>query len=593
MRAVARRLGLSQEDLGHGDAADLLWQRLMEKQDSWLLVIDNADDPQVLAGAGTCVADGRGWLRPVTGQTGMVLITSRDGSAASWGSWCHLHRLGMLLPGEAAAVLADHSGRHLRLGSADDAEMLAVRLGGLPLALKIVGSYLASAAAIPTAFTDVGTITTYEEYRKAMDAGRAEAVFMQPGKQLTEVEARTLIGQTWQLTLDRLEARQLPEARQVLRLLATFADAPVPYELLLNPRVLAANAVLRNVTGTRLWQAMTALYDFGLLEMSSAPPGSAEISVARLHPLVRDTSCPEAGSAERRAFLKVAARLLNQAVKFQGPEDPLSWPTLQTLAPHVDQVFRDLQAEPAFPHSATISAAYTMYLIARYRSAQGLRAQAEMDYRDVLEVQLRTLGPEDQHTLATRFAIAKEMASRGDHAAAEAEYRAVLEAELRVLGPDNSLTLSTQHQLAHAVAARGDHAAAEAEHRAVLEAAMRTLGPDHPTTLSTRHCLAHEIAARGDHATAEAEHRAVLEAELRILGPDHPHIVMTRRCLARDIAARGDHAAAEAELRDVLETHLRIFGPDHPFTLAARGDLAQEISARGDRAAAEPSSGTY
>ena len=587
MRAVGRRLGLSQEDLEHGDAADLLWQRLIAKRDSWLLVIDNADDPQALAGAGTYVADGRGWLRPVTGQTGMVLVTSRDGSAASWGSWCHRHRLGMLPPDEATAVLADHSGRHPRLGRAHDAEMLAVRLGGLPLALKIAGSYLASTVAIPTAFTDAGTITTYDEYRKAMDAERAEAVFMQPGEQMTQVEARTLIGQTWQLTLDRLDARQLPEARQILRLLATFADGPVPYELLLNPSVLAASAVLRNVTGTRLWQAMTALDDFGLLEMSSVPPGSAEISVAQLHPLVRDTSCPDAGTAERRAFLKVAARLLEQAVISRVPEHPLSWPILQLLAPHVDQIFHDLTAEPGCPRSAAISVAHTMYLIARYRSAQGLRAQAEADYRDVLEAQLRTLGPDHRDTLATRFGIAQEMARRGNHAAAEDEYRAVLAAEMRILGPDNSLTLSTRHQLAHEVATRGDHATAEAEHRSVLEAALRTLGPDHATTLSTRHCLAHEIAARGDHATAEAEHRAVLEAELRIFGPDHPHVVITRRCLARDIAARGDHTAAEAELRDVLETHLRIFGPDHPSTLAARGDLAHEIAARGDHATAE------
>ena len=47
--------------------------------DRWLLVVDNADDPQVLAGPGRSVAEGRGWLRPVTGQAGRVLVTSRDG----------------------------------------------------------------------------------------------------------------------------------------------------------------------------------------------------------------------------------------------------------------------------------------------------------------------------------------------------------------------------------------------------------------------------------------------------------------------------------------------------------------------------------
>ena len=164
--------------------------------------------------------------------------------------------------------------------------MLAVRLGGLPLALKIAGSYLASSAAIPAGFTDAGTITTYQRYREAMDAGQPVAALGQPSEQMTQVEVRTLINRTWELTLDRLDARQLPEARQVLRLLAVFADAPVPYELLLSPTVLADSLVFPGITGARLWQAMTALDDFGLLELSAAAPESAAIGV----------SCPAASA---------------------------------------------------------------------------------------------------------------------------------------------------------------------------------------------------------------------------------------------------------------------------------------------------------
>ena len=171
MRALGRRLGVSDADLEHGDAADVMWQRLEGRQDPWLLVFDNADDPQVLAGAGTCVAEGRGWLRPDTGQAGMVLVTSRDGTPASWGPWSRRHRLEMLPADPAAGVLADHAGHHPGLGSEQDARLLASRLGGLPLALKIAGSYLAEAAAIPAAFAGTGVIRTYREYRDAIQAG--------------------------------------------------------------------------------------------------------------------------------------------------------------------------------------------------------------------------------------------------------------------------------------------------------------------------------------------------------------------------------------------------------------------------------------
>jgi hypothetical protein len=75
MRALGRRLGLGDRDVEHGDAADRVWRALSRLDSRWLLVVDNADEPHVLAGAGASVAEGRGWLRPVTAGAGRVLVT--------------------------------------------------------------------------------------------------------------------------------------------------------------------------------------------------------------------------------------------------------------------------------------------------------------------------------------------------------------------------------------------------------------------------------------------------------------------------------------------------------------------------------------
>lgn len=324
MRALGRRLGVADAQLEHGDAADVIWRHLERRQDPWLLVIDNADDPRVLAGAGTGVAEGRGWLRPVAGDAGMVLVTSRDGSAASWGSWPRRHRLEMLPADPAAAVLADYAGHHPGLGGEEEARVLAGRLGGLPLALKIAGSYLAGAAQIPAAFADPGVIRTYRAYLDAVQGGELGVVFPVPGGQLTAEQARGLIGRTWELTLDLLDARPLPEARQLLRLLACLADAPIPYQLVLHPRTLTASPPFRDITGARLWQVLTALDDFGLLDLDAGSEPPAGIPVARVHPLVRDTSRPAAGP-DRLSYLELAARLLGRAARAGEtglPEDP-------------------------------------------------------------------------------------------------------------------------------------------------------------------------------------------------------------------------------------------------------------------------------
>ena len=398
MRAVGRRLGVPEADLEHGDAADVIWHCLAARQDRWLLVIDNADDPQLLAGAGRCVADGQGWLRPGTGPAGMVLVTSRDGAAATWGPWCQRYRLGMLSPGEAAGVLADHVGRHPGLGNDKDAQALAMRLGGLPLALKIAGAYLAASAAIPAAFADPGAIGTYRQYLAAVEAGPG-TVFPAAGGELTQEQARSLIGVTWDLTLDRLDARQLPEARHVLRLLATFADAPVPYQLLLAPAVLAGSPPLAGITGPRLWQALTALDDFGLIDLTPASQDPAALPAARLHPLVRDTSRPPAGTSEQMTMLGMAARLLTRAAAETGlPEDPAMWPAWQLLAPHAAHVFRSLTAEPDAPDDETAQAAYAAHMTARCGASQGLHAQAEAEYRAVLAARVRVQGADHPDT---------------------------------------------------------------------------------------------------------------------------------------------------------------------------------------------------
>ena len=500
MRALGRRLGVTDAELEHGDAADVVWRRLAGRAARWLLVIDNADDPRVLAGAGATVAEGRGWLRPLAGETGMVLVTSRDGNAASWGSWCSRHRLEMLPADPAAAVLADHAGRHPGLGGDRDARRLAARLGGLPLALKIAGSYLAEAAAVPAAFADSSMIRSYRQYLDALQGGDLAAVFPAGGGPLTDGQARGLIGRTWELTLDLLDARPLPEARPVLRLLACFADAPVPYQLLLHPATLAAGGPLRDITGSRLWQALQALGDFGLLDLD-APGQAARVPAARLHPLVRDASRPAAGP-ELAALTELAARLLKRAAAAQEtglPEDPPAWPAWQLLAPHSTAVFAALVAEPDASDDAVAAAAYAAYMTARYQAYQGLHAAAEAEYRDVLAARLRVLGPHHPDTLTTRHCIALEIAAQGNHPAAEAEFRDVLAAKLRVLGPDHPSTLTTRHEIALEVAQQGNHPAAEAEYRDVLAARLRALGPDHPSTLATRHQIALEIAQQGNH----------------------------------------------------------------------------------------------
>ena len=79
-------------------------------------------------------------------------------------------------------------------------------------------------------------------------------------------------------------------------------------------------------------------------------------------------------------------------------------------------------------------------------------------------------------TLTLRNYRAYALQFLGRFAEAEAEFREVLEARCRVLSPDDPDTLDTWHNLANAFAEQGKMAEAETEWRQVFDARQRILG---------------------------------------------------------------------------------------------------------------------
>src|SRR5262249_51222104 len=96
---LAATLGATSEEIrqagvGVRSLFDLVWQRLETTLGRWVLVVDNADQPELLAAEGTRVADGNGVVRG--SAHGLVLVTSRTGSAKVWGGLAALHLVGPL-----------------------------------------------------------------------------------------------------------------------------------------------------------------------------------------------------------------------------------------------------------------------------------------------------------------------------------------------------------------------------------------------------------------------------------------------------------------------------------------------------------------
>lgn len=151
MLAVAADRGATDGELlaarnGLRPGADLVWEHLDRSAEPWLLVLDNADDPEILR-------DG-GWLR--TSPRGIVVVTTRR-AAARWWPGAELQHIGVLPREDAARVLCDLAPHSGTLGQAAE---IADRLGRLPLALTLAGGFLSHQVLDPW---------TMDAYRRHLD----------------------------------------------------------------------------------------------------------------------------------------------------------------------------------------------------------------------------------------------------------------------------------------------------------------------------------------------------------------------------------------------------------------------------------------
>jgi tetratricopeptide (TPR) repeat protein len=589
----------------------------------WLLVFDGADNPGVLAAAGSATpADGTGWLRP--DPAGMVIVTTRNRDPRVWGTAVSQRVLRPLDEQAAAEVLRD-----MAPGVADPAGLqahdLARRLGGLPLALHLAGAYLASPFA---------RWASFEDYRKALDSvelPEALGDIDEPG-----ANARATIQRTWDLSLDALAADGRPQARPLLHVLSCYAPAtPIP-AWLLRPQPLAsllvqgagaaAGEFVDADLSRRLREGLHGLSSTGLIDIAENGPGGA--NAVTVHPVVADVNrsrLPAMDRVERTAVCDAVVALLQAATAGLDSERPADWPHWTLLVPHVNAVLGlasvldggvlsrllliGAAATEALLRGGRLAAAERLAwagaeaaafaaaddparLTARGSLAQSLdrrgrNSDAEQLYRELLGDKRRVLGDDAPDTLATRHDLARAIGMQGRYAEAEELYRGLLADQRRVLGDEHPDTLATRHNLARIIGRQGRNAEAERLCREVLADRRRVLGDEHPDTLATRHSLGRMAGMQGRYGEAEELYRRVFADRRRVLGDEHPDTLATRHRLARMIGLQGRYGEAEELCRRVLADRRRVLGAEHPDNLATWHRLARMVGLQGRYAEAE------
>ncbi len=532
MLAVAADRGAAETELvaarsGLRAGADLVWDRLDRSDRPWLLVLDNADDPAVLAEGG--------WLR--TSPRGIVLVTTRQ-AATRWWPGAELCQVGVLPREDAAAVLRDLAPES---GSDEDAAQVADRLGRLPLALTLAGSFLAHQVLDPWSLADYDRSLTTGEGLAALDGATG----------LARRDDRHLLDTTWQLSLDALAAQGLPDAGVLLRLLACWGADPLPL------RLLAGADLGPDLPRTRVDPALRGLLDHSLTELDHSG-----VRALRTHALVLDSVARNTPAAQRDTLTAVAAARLDALVPTvarTGPHDP----QLALLAPHFLALLRRAEL-PAVLDRAAASAtrlADALFATGEYLMARDLAGGAA-------DLAAGRLGAEHPAVLAARYRQAGALFRLGAFEASERIHRQVLTARQRLLGDDHPDTLTAAFGLSFPVLQldRGREGVELLRHAVARRAEI--LGAGHPDTLLARALILEYLSVEELRAELAADDLSATCA--RELGTEHEVTLTARHNYAFALWQVGRHQEADELVAGVLADHERERGPLHPFTVSVR-----------------------
>ncbi|MEU9918080.1 FxSxx-COOH system tetratricopeptide repeat protein [Streptomyces sp. NPDC051001] len=520
LAALALHTGAAPAGTPSADAVSALLAELRTRS-RWLLVFDNAENPNALAP----------FLPGST--TGHVLITSRN---PHWNNVAVPLDVDTLSRTESVALLRAQGAA---LDDAD-ADGIAAALEDLPLAL-------AQAAALLTRGLSAADL------REELSANLVQVMAQAhpPGY------PAALAAQV-RLTRTSLE-RDHPGAAAVVDALAFLAPEPFPLTTCAGRLPDQASTLLKETVASRLGavRAVEAVSRHGLARVQDG--------TVQVHRLTQEMLKGQmTGQGHDRAVTDAEALLT--AANPGGAGEPRLWPAWQVLLPHA------LALDPT--RLTTSPGRYVVRQTCWYLMERGQTRPARERLQRLYDTCLQQLGPDHDDTLRAAHILARAYGDTQDHERARALDEDTLARRRRLYGDDHPDTLASAHNLAVRLRALGQNENALALDEKTLETRRWALGVEHPDALSTASNLAGDLAAVGRVGEAVVLGEETVEVMRRVLGAEHPHTLSTANNLAVHLWDTGRAEEARVLGEETLERRRRLLGEDHPDTQRTAGWLA-------------------
>ncbi|MFJ4826856.1 FxSxx-COOH system tetratricopeptide repeat protein [Streptomyces bacillaris] len=514
------------------EAVDLL--RRGVPSDRWLLVFDNADDPETLR------------RHFPQGGSGHILVTSRNQSWSQHGD---------ALPVDV--FLREESVEHLQRRapglSDEDADQVATAVGDLPLAVEQAAAWIAETAT---------PIDTYLE-QLARQAPQVLAL-NQPAGYPEPVAA------TWNISIARLKERS-PAAVRLLQLCAFFAPEPISANLLYSKEMIEALKPYDSSLQEKLVLGRV-IREIGRFALAKVDQVSNSIQV---HRLVQAVIKAQLSEEEQREARHVVHRILAGA----RPDDdepidnPETWPRFATIWPHLGPSDARHCKEPE-----------TRRLLidrVRYLWKRGDVRTAWTLGEELRQTWLEMLGERDLQYLYLCFHLSNILRTRGRYVEAKELDEFTLRRQREVLGPEHPHTYMTTSSLAIDLGLLGDYERAIELATEAHEGFGQIFHDSHPRTLAAANNLALNLRSIGQYARAREIDQDVYDRRTEVLGAKHPYSLSSAMNLARDLREVGRYEDSVGLLSRTYESFKETLGRTYPTTLSAAKSLAVSLRRAG------------
>ncbi|MER6914693.1 FxSxx-COOH system tetratricopeptide repeat protein [Streptomyces sp. NPDC000594] len=532
---LAARLGAQGgEDMAAAsqEAIDLLRRGVPHAR--WLLVFDNADDPEQLKR-----------FFPPQGP-GHILVTSRN---QTWSQYGDALAIDVFTREESV----EHLQRRARGLTTADADQVATAVGDLPLAVEQAAAWIAETATPVAEYLD-----RLREQATSVLALNQPAGYPEP------------VAATWNVSIEKLKERS-PAAVRLLQLCAFFAPEPISANLLYSKEMIDALKPYDASLQEKLVLGRV-IREIGRFALAKVDQVNNSIQV---HRLVQAVIRAQLSEKEQRDARHAVHRVLAGA----RPDDdepidnPATWDRFATIWPHL---------ATSEAHSCTEPETRRLLIDrVRYLWKRGDWATARGIADEVRETWRTRLGTDDLQYLYLCFHISNLYRSEGRYKEARALDEETLQRQRRVLGPTHPHTYMTTSGLAMDLGTLGQYGRAMELAREAHDGFSQIFHESHPRTLAAANNLALNLRMVGQYARAREIDQDVFDRRTEVLGPDHPYTLSSAGSLARDLREVGRYEDSVVLLSRSYELYKQQLGRTFPGTLAAAKSLAVSLRRAG------------